>query len=52
MMKHAPGNVRYLGYFGEHILTRSFTARDPFRTSRFSSIPLEFAQHDVLYNRT
>jgi hypothetical protein len=25
-------NVRYLGYFGEHILTLSFTARDPEET--------------------
>jgi len=24
-----PDNVRYLGQFGEHILTESFTARDP-----------------------
>ena len=29
LMKRAPDNVRYLGQFGEHILTRSFTARDP-----------------------
>jgi hypothetical protein len=29
MMKRAPDNVRYLGQFGEDILTRSFTARDP-----------------------
>jgi hypothetical protein len=29
MIKRAPDNVRYLGQFGEHILTRSFTARDP-----------------------
>src|SRR6516165_2630040 len=28
MIKRAPDNVRYLGQFGEHILTRSFTARD------------------------
>ena len=28
-MKRAPDNVRYLGQFGEHILKRSFTARDP-----------------------
>src|ERR1700751_1434867 len=27
MIKRAPDNVRYLGQFGEHILTRSFTAR-------------------------
>ena len=33
MIKRAPGNVRYLG-FGENILTRSFTARDPQQTSR------------------
>src|SRR6516165_2997494 len=33
MVKRAPVNVRYLWLFGEHILTRSFTARDPFRTS-------------------
>jgi hypothetical protein len=33
MIKRAPGNVRYLGLFGEHILTESFTALDPFRTS-------------------
>jgi hypothetical protein len=32
-MKRAPDNVRYLGQFGEHILTRSFTARDPKATS-------------------
>src|ERR1700740_1409204 len=31
MMKRAPDNVRYLDQFGEHILTRSFTARDPER---------------------
>jgi hypothetical protein len=31
MIKRAPDNVRYLGQFGEHILTRSFTARDPKR---------------------
>ena len=31
MVKRAPGNVRYLGYFGGHILTPSFTARDPNR---------------------
>ena len=24
-----PNNVRYLGQFGEHILSESFTARDP-----------------------
>ena len=29
MVKRAPVNVRYLWLFGEHILTRSFTARDP-----------------------
>jgi hypothetical protein len=34
-----PDNVRYLGQFGEHILTRSFTARDPFRTSSMSAFP-------------
>jgi hypothetical protein len=28
-----PGNVRYLGQFGEHLFTRSFTARDPQETS-------------------
>jgi hypothetical protein len=28
----APDDVRYLGQFGEHILTLSFTARDPLRT--------------------
>ena len=28
-MKRAPDNVRYLGQFREHILTRSFTAVDP-----------------------
>jgi hypothetical protein len=33
MIKRAPDNVRYLGQFGEHILTRSFTARDPMLTS-------------------
>jgi hypothetical protein len=33
MMKRAPDNVRYLGQFGEDILTRSFTARDPKETS-------------------
>src|SRR6516225_981243 len=33
MMKRAPDHVRYLGRFGEHTLTRSFTARDPCRTS-------------------
>ena len=27
-MKRAPGHVRYLVRFGEHKLTRSFTARD------------------------
>lgn len=27
-----PTNVRYLRQFGKHILTTSFTARDPFRT--------------------
>jgi len=27
MVKRAPVNVRYLWLFGEHILTRSFTAR-------------------------
>jgi len=32
MIKRAPGNVRYLGQFGENILTRSFTARDPKRS--------------------
>ena len=31
-MKLAPGNVRYRGYFGENILTRRFTARDPNKT--------------------
>jgi hypothetical protein len=31
MVKRAPVNVRYLWLFGEHILTRSFTARDPMR---------------------
>src|SRR6266404_3909216 len=34
MIKRAPGNVRYLGKFGENILTRSFTARDPKPTLR------------------
>src|SRR5208282_1028332 len=29
MVKRAPVNVRYLWLFGDHILTRSFTARDP-----------------------
>jgi hypothetical protein len=29
MVKRVPDNVRYLGQFGEHILTRRFTARDP-----------------------
>jgi hypothetical protein len=29
MVKRAPVNVRYLWLFGEHILARSFTARDP-----------------------
>jgi hypothetical protein len=33
-MKRAPDNVRYLGQFGEVILTRSFTARDPNRTQQ------------------
>src|SRR5215472_6702121 len=33
MVKHAPGNVRCLEQFGEQILTRSFTARDPFETT-------------------
>jgi hypothetical protein len=33
MVKRAPVNVRYLWLFGEHILTRSFTARDPKPTS-------------------
>jgi hypothetical protein len=33
MVKRAPVNVRYLWLFGEHILTRSFTARDPQETS-------------------
>jgi transglutaminase-like putative cysteine protease len=28
-VKRAPDNVRYLEQFGKHILTRSFTARDP-----------------------
>ena len=32
LMKRAPDNVRYLGQFGEHILTRSFTALDPQRS--------------------
>ena len=32
-MKRGPGNVRYLGQFGEHILTRSFTTPDPNRKS-------------------
>jgi hypothetical protein len=32
-VKRGPGNVRYLGQFGKHILTRSFTARDPERTT-------------------
>ena len=32
MVKRAPVNVRYLWLFGEHILTRSFTARDPNKT--------------------
>ena len=31
MVKRAPVNVRYLWLFGEHILTRSFTVRDPAR---------------------
>ena len=31
MVKRAPGNVRYLGYFGENILIRSFTVRNPIR---------------------
>jgi hypothetical protein len=36
----APDNVRYLGQFGEHILTESFTARDPLRrpSARFSKL--------------
>jgi hypothetical protein len=37
MMKRAPDNVRYLEQFGKHILTRSFTARDPNRTFRSRS---------------
>jgi hypothetical protein len=32
MMKRSPDNVRYLGQFGEHILTQSFTALDPKET--------------------
>jgi hypothetical protein len=36
MMKRAPDNVRYLGQFGEHILTRSFTDRDPEQSSACS----------------
>ena len=34
MVKCAPGNVRYLRQFGENILTWSFIARDPTRTSQ------------------
>jgi hypothetical protein len=43
MVKRAPVNVRYLWLFGEHILTRSFTARDPFETfgERNEDAPLE-----------
>jgi hypothetical protein len=37
MIKRAPDNVRYLGQFGEHILTRSFTARDPKATSDWTT---------------
>ena len=36
MIKRAPGNVRYLEQFGEHILTRNITARDPKRSSGYS----------------
>ena len=32
-MKRAPDNVRNPEQFGRHILTQSFTARDPTRTS-------------------
>ena len=31
-MKRAPDNVRYPEQFGRHILTQSFTARDPQET--------------------
>ena len=31
MAKRAAENVRYLAQFGEHVLTRSFTAPDPER---------------------
>ena len=33
-------NVRYLGQFGEYMLSESFTARDPNRTAR--ALPLTF----------
>jgi hypothetical protein len=42
-MKRAPDHVRYLGRFGEHILTRSFTARDPEETSNGTLIDHEVA---------
>jgi hypothetical protein len=38
MVKRAPVNVRYLWRFGEHILTRSFNARDPERKSSKASL--------------
>ena len=37
MIKRAPHNVRYLGQFGEHILTQSFTALDPGRVKTCAS---------------
>jgi Zn-dependent alcohol dehydrogenase len=43
MMKRAPDNVRYLGQFGEDILTRSFTARDPKPTSDLRLVDLFMA---------
>jgi hypothetical protein len=41
-VKRAPDNVRYLEQFGKHILTRSFTARDPEQTSDLRSVELAY----------
>jgi hypothetical protein len=44
MVKRAPVNVRYLWLFGEHILTRSFTARDPKLTLMVGGESLGYSQ--------
>ena len=58
MVKRAPVNVRYLWLFGEHILTRSFTARDPKPDSpaspgvEISVIPPSWIEFDLPYTDT